>query len=326
MPIADKQILLNRVAHELGNELTMNQLTTAMGVLTMNMDSFDVSYRGESQNDGAEMLDAFLSTKEIEGKSPKTIERYRYILNKMLKSVKVPTTSINVYHLRSYLTQRKASGLSDSTLRGERDIFCSFFGWLNREGLISRDPAGNLQAIKSQKKVRRPFSATDMERLMESCTTDRDKALISFLAATGCRVSEACSVNIRDVDFISKKLVVTGKGNKDRTVYLDEVAVMYIQRYLNGRKDKHEALFVGRGTTRMTPGGVRFALNKIAERSGVENVHPHRFRRTLATNLINHGMAIQEVAEILGHDKIDTTMTYVHVTQENVQTAYHKYR
>ena len=325
MPIADKQVLLNRIATELGTELTANQVTAAMSVMAQNMDSFDVSYVGETTDNGNELLDAFLSTKEIEGKSPKTIYRYRYIITKMLKTVSVPIPSINVYHLRQYLTQRKADGLSDNTLRGIRDVFCSFFGWLNREGLIPRDPAGNLSPIKAPKKVRYPFASTDIQRLMECCKTDRDKSLITFLAATGCRISEVCRINIEDIDFEQKCCTVLGKGSKERVVYLDDIAVMFLRRYLQSRTDNSAALFVGKGTSRLTPGGARFALKSIAAKAGVENVHPHRFRRTLATNLIDRGMAIQEVATLLGHDKIDTTMTYVHVSQENVQTAYHRY-
>lgn len=325
MPIADKQILLNRIANELGSELTVNQVNAAMSVLTLSMDKFDVAYVGETKDNGAELLDAFLSTKKIEGKSPKTIDRYKYILTKLLNTVGVPIPSINVYHLRNYLTQRKTDGLSDNTIRGMRDIFCSFFGWLNREGLISRNPAGNLSPIKTQKKVRCPFAATDFERLKECCKTARDKALIAFLAATGCRISEVCRANRGDVDFINKRCTVLGKGNKERVVYLDDVAVMLLRRYLDSRDDEHEALFIGKGTARLTPGGARFALKSLAKKAGVENVHPHRFRRTLATNLIDRGMAIQEVAALLGHDKIDTTMTYVHISQEHVQAAYHKY-
>lgn len=325
MPIADKQVLLNRIATELGSELTANQVNTAMSVLALNMDQFDVSYVGEANSDGNELLDAFLSTKEIEGKSSKTIERYRYILSKMLNAVKVPVASINVYHLRNYLTQRKTDGLSDNTLRGMRDVFCSFFGWLSREGLLPRNPAGNLSPIKAPKKVRRPFSPTDFERLKESCASPRDKALVAFLAATGCRISEVCRVNRNDVDMAHKRCTVLGKGNKERVVYLDDVAAMLLQRYLSNRTDTSEALFAGKGTKRLTPGGARFALKKLEKKAGIENVHPHRFRRTLATNLIDRGMAIQEVAALLGHDKIDTTMTYVHISQEHVQSAYHKY-
>lgn len=325
MSIADKQVLLNRIATDLGNELTVTQVTTAMRLLTVTMDEFEIMYVGEVRGNGEELLDAFLNTKQVEGKSPKTVAQYRYILNKVLKALPVPVPSVNVYHLRNYLTQRKSTGVSDRTLDGERSILCSFFGWLNREGLLPYNPAANLSTIKYRKKVRTPLSSTDIEKLKECCDSDRDKALIAFLLSSGCRISEVCQLNRDNIDFANARCTVIGKGNKERIVYLDSVAIMLLQRYLNSRTDAHEALFIGKGTSRMTPGGVRFRLNQIADRAGVEHVHPHRFRRTLATNLINRGMPIQEVAVVLGHDRIDTTMEYIYVSQENTQYSYHKY-
>ena len=154
---------------------------------------------------------------------------------------------------------------------------------------------------------------------------DRDKAIVCLLLSTGCRISELCALNRGDVDFQNKQCAVLGKGNKERTVYLDSVASMILKRYLKSRTDFSQALFVGKGTERLTPGGVRFMMKTLEEDSGVENVHPHRFRRTLATNLLNRGMPIQEVAKILGHEKLDTTMMYAFVDEQNVKASYCKY-
>lgn len=201
----------------------------------------------------------------------------------------------------------------------------SFFGWVQREGLIPNNPCGNLSTIKCGKEVRLPFSDVDIERLKETCETARDKALIAFLLSTGCRVGEVCGLNRADIDFANLECTVLGKGNKERTVYLDNVAAMQLRIYLNTRTDTCEALFAGKGSERLQAGGIRKRLNEIGEKAGVENVHPHRFRRTLATTLINHGMPIQEVAKILGHEKIDTTMTYVYIDKTNVKNAYRRY-
>lgn len=325
MSIADKQVFLNRISHEFGEDLTASQLTAIMSKLAVNMSAFDVQYIGEKQETTTEFLDAFLSAKKIEGKSPKTIERYRYIITRMLTAVNMPISSLNVYHLRSYLANRQAGGISDSTIRGERDIFCSFFGWLYREGLIENNPSGNLTTVKVPKKVRYPFTPVEIEKLKEACTCERDKAIIMFLLSSGCRVNEVCSLNINDIDFNHKTCCVLGKGNKQRIVFLDDVCLHALAKYLTTRKDNSPALFIGKGSERLTAGGIRFMLVHLGERAKVENVHPHRFRRTLATNLIDRGMAIQEVASILGHDKIDTTMTYVHISQDNVHAAYNKY-
>ena len=165
----------------------------------------------------------------------------------------------------------------------------------------------------------------DIERLKAACHTLRDKALVCFLLSTGCRISEVTSLNREDVDLRTMRCKVLGKGAKERIVYFDMVATMHLRAYLETRNDDHPALFVGKGTERLKPGGVRLMLNETAKRAGVEHVHPHRFRRTLATNLIAHGMPIQEVARILGHDKLDTTMGYVYLDDRDIQSSYRKY-
>lgn len=208
---------------------------------------------------------------------------------------------------------------------GVRQVFSAYFGWLQKEGLLRENPTVNLGKIKSVKKVRRPYSEVDLEKLKESCRSDRDRAIMALLLSTGCRISEVCRLNRDSIDFDRGEILVLGKGNKERTVFIDEVAAMLVKRYLESRTDTEEALFIGKGTSRLHPGGVRFMLKSIAKEAGVENVHPHRFRRTLATSLIDHGMAIQEVAAILGHDKLDTTMKYVYLDKNNIKSAYRRF-
>ena len=327
MSTVDKTVLMRKIASELSTEFTDDQLNSAMCIISSSMDQYDVESSGDSAHciDTGEMISAFLSAKEIEGRSKKTLERYRYCIKRLLDAVPVPLTSMTVYHIRKYLMDVKAAGSSDRTVEGYRAVFNSFFGWLNREGLLPRNPCANISSIKCAKQIRKSFSETDIERLSECCECTRDRAVVYFLLSTGCRISEVCALNRDDVDLKSMECVVFGKGAKQRKVYLSEVAGMYIARYLAERKDLSPALFAGKGTNRMTPGGIRFMLKKLEERSGVENVHPHRFRRTLATNLINHGMGIQEVAVILGHDKLDTTLKYLYVAETNVKNSYLKF-
>jgi site-specific recombinase XerD len=219
----------------------------------------------------------------------------------------------------------KKEGACDTTIGGYRDIIHNYFGWLYQEGLVPKNPSANLGNVKAPKTSRRPFSHTEIERLKEACTTTRDKAILLFLLSSGCRVSEACALNRNDINLQAGEAVVFGKGAKERTVYINEIASMILRRYLDERTDSSPALFVGKGTERMTPGGIRAALKTLEERSGVSNVHPHRFRRTLATNLIDRGMSIQEVAAILGHERLDTTMKYVYISQGNVKNSYNHY-
>lgn len=327
MSIVAKQFFLKQIEQELGDVLTANDLHKVQEAVNDIMSQYNVDEIEQGSVDGEtdDFLSAFLGAKEIEGRSEKTIKHYQYIITRMLEEVNTPIRQITVFHLRNYLMKMKSNGISDKTLEGVRSVLCSYFGWMQKEGLLQNNPTANLAPIKCAKKVRMPYTEVDIERLKESCWCSRDKALITFLLSTGCRISEVCGLDRDSIDFQAKECIVLGKGDKERTVFIDDVTSMLLQRYLNERTDTSPALFAGKGTERMTPGGVRARLNKIAEKASVEHVHPHRFRRTLATNLINHGMKIQEVASILGHDKLDTTMKYVYMDKTNVKNAYRKY-
>lgn len=327
MSIADKQTLMRDMETQIASFLTAENVVKVMRVLSENMNVFEINRiaDGISDAESEELLKTFLNAKKLEGRSDKTIERYEYIIRKMYDAVNAPVSKISVFHLRNYLSDEKARGISDSTLDGTRQVFSAYFGWLQKECLITSDPTINLNPIKSIKKVRKPYSAIDIEKLKECCVKTRDKAIIALLLSTGCRISEICALNKKDVDYINKEIVVLGKGNKERTVFIDEVTAMLLQRYLDERKDDYEALFIGKGSERLTPHGIRNLLHRIAVKAGVENTHPHRFRRTLATNLIDHGMPVQEVAAILGHEKLDTTMKYVYLSKNNVKNSYNKY-
>ena len=327
MSIADKQLFIKNVERRLSKSLTADSLSIVSDALLDELYGFELEQSKEQiQNGGTnDCLTAFLETKAIEGRSPKTIEHYRYILNRFYEIIGLSTPDITVYHLRSYLAKGKEKGYQDKTLEGIRSVFCSYFGWLHKEGLIKQNPCVNLSPIKCQKKIRLPYSDVDVEKLKECCVSLRDRAFISFLQSTGCRISEVCQLNRTDICYEKLEVTVLGKGNKERTVYFDEVTAMLLKRYLSERNDDYPALFIGKGTERLHPGGVRKRLHDLSKAAGVENVHPHRFRRTLATNLIQHGMPIQEVATILGHDKLDTTLKYVYLDKNDVKNSYRKY-
>ena len=327
MSVEAKQIFIKAVEENLRNTLTVSGVAEVVSVLTAQLGRFELEVLPDQErnSDNADFMKAFLDAKRIEGRSEKTLARYEYILNKLMDFVKVPVREITIYHVRSYLMAEKKRGISDRTLEGVRSVFSSYFGWLAREGLIARNPVGNLSTVKYAKTVKKPFSEADMELLRESCTTSRDLAPLAVLRSTGCRISEVCALNRDSINYTEGDCVVFGKGSKERRVYLDEVALMLVKRYMSERKDDSPALFTGKGTQRLTPNGVRMRLHNIAKRAGVENVHPHRFRRTLASSLSSRGMQIQEVATILGHEKLDTTMTYIHIDEKSIKSSYHKY-
>ena len=327
MSVEDKQMLMHDFERKLGNILTMNQAESVMELLSEQLSNYELerNMSEESDIEGKELLEAYMSAKRIEGRSENTLARYKYIIERVMESIDVPIRKISVFHIRRYLSGEKDRGISDRTLEGTREVLSAYFGWLHKEGLISANPIVNLGAIKYQKVNRLPYSSVDIEKLKEHCDCIRDKAIICFLLSTGCRISEACALNKDDIDFEKRECTVLGKGNKERSVFLDDVSAMMLKRYFNERTDDNEALFIGKRGNRFTPGGVRYMLHRIADKAEVENVHPHKFRRTLVTNLIDHGMPIQEVAFLAGHDKVDTTMTYTYTDKQNVKNSFKKY-
>lgn len=328
MSIASRTQLIRELGTVVGHYVTADKMDEIMAMVSEKMGKYSVEVEDNSCGSDSEtedLLKAFLSAKEVEGRSPKTIARYEYICKRALKKMKVPLRDVSVYHLRMYLSEEKARGIADSTLDGTREVLSSLFGWVHKEGLIRTNPTANLGAIKIQKKVRKPYSQTDIERLKEHCANSRDKAIICLLLSTGCRVSEICNLDRDSLDFINKEVTVLGKGNKERTVFLDDVSIMVLTRYLNERKDNEPALFIGKRHERLEPGGIRAMLKVLSEKAGVENAHPHRFRRTLATNLIDHGMEIHQVAQILGHERLDTTVRYIYTSKGELKNQFRKY-
>lgn len=325
MAMDAKVEFLNFFEERLSKEITADAMNKALKAAADVLEGYDLHAVEKWSEEKDDCLNCYLGALNIENRSQKTIDRYRYIIGRLMEYVEVPTRKITIYHLRSFLQREKERGVSDRTLEGYRQIFSAYFNWLQRESLIDRNPTANLGAIKCPKKVKKTYSSIDIEKLNRSCRDVRERALINFLLSTGCRVSEMVELNRDDVDLEKLECVVHGKGDKERTVYLSAVAGMLLDGYLMERTDDCPALFINHLNERMRPNGVRYILKKIATEAGVEHVHPHKFRRTLATDLARHGMPIQEVAEILGHEKLDTTMTYVMVNKEQTKSSYRRY-
>ena len=326
MAVDAKLEFCSKLEMNIGGLVTAEAMPRIMSAVADLLESFDMRRIGtEARGEEDDLLKYYLGALRVQGRSVKTVERYEFVLKKMLKSVGVGCRMITVHHLRNYLAQEKTRGLQDSTLEGERQIFSSYFGWLHREGLVDKNPVANLGPIRVPKRKRLEYSAVDLERLHEMCRTDRDRAILAFLETTGCRVSEMTGLDRDAVDLEHMECIVHGKGSKERRVYIDAVTTMLMRRYLDGRKDDNPALFIGLRGERLEPNGVRYMLKQLSARAGVENVHPHRFRRTLATKLARKGMPVQEIASVLGHEKIDTTMRYVVQDGEDIRHDYRRY-
>ena len=280
------------------------------------------------KEDSADLLALFLTAKEVEGCSPKTIAYYRTTLEHMTEAVAKPYTQVTSDDLRSYLSDYELKrGAGKVTVDNIRRIMSSFFSWLEDEDYVVKSPVRRIHRVKCAQVTREVLTDEQVESLRDGCTCTRDLAIIEMLASTGMRVGELVRLDIADVDLQERECVVIGKGNKQRPVYFDARAKLRINEYLALRHDDSPALFVSlRGEPkRMTIGNVETRMRELGRATSVGRVHPHKFRRTLATRAIDKGMPIEQVQKLLGHAKIDTTMRYAMVDQNNVKTSHRKY-
>ena len=327
-----REEIIQKVMRALDGRVDAGTADVVQDILTIELNNYEVQERCTDMvtvDDSAErMLKKFLATKRIEGIAESTLIRYAEENKKLIQFLRKPLYEVSTYDIRFYLSYRRENSgkkLGNRTLDGMRRCYSSFFSWLSAEGLIGRNPCAAIKQIKYRKEVKKPYSAAEMEKLRRACTNKRDLALLDFLYCTGCRVSEVGKINIDDNDCENMECTVLGKGNKERTVYLSEVAAMNLGEYLATREDNNEALFTGKGTERLGKNGIEVLVKLIGQKAGVVNVHPHRYRRTLATNLLDRGMNIQDVAVILGHADLKTTQVYCYISQKNVKNAYSKY-
>lgn len=262
------------------------------------------------------------------GKSTGTIEQYNLHLSRMLSYVAKNVQDIEDDDLISYMYKYRAlRKVSNRYLNNMRLVFNSFFRWLQRRKVIFRNPVDGLEPIKYKQDVKKPLSPEELEKVRCACEQERDLAIVEFLYSSAVRVSELCQLNRDDICWESDDVMVLGKGNKEREVYLNARAHLHLKQYLESRTDGNPALFVGTRAPheRLTKSGVRNILKKIGSAAGVSKVHPHRFRRTSATDLLRMGMPIEQVQELLGHVKIETTRIYCTVTKEQVRASHRRF-
>lgn len=285
---------------------------------------------GETNDNGAErvLLDAFLSAKKVEGCSDKSLRYYHATISNMLTQINKTAKHITTDDLRQYLDDyQKKSNASKVTIDNIRRILSSFFSWLEEENHIMKSPVRRIHKVKTGKTVKETYTDEALEIMRDSCETDRDLAMIDLLASTGMRVGEMVKLNRTDIDFQERECIVFGKGDKQRRVYFDARTKIHLMRYLNGRKDDNPALFVSLQSPhdRLQISGVEIRLRTLGKKLGISKVHPHKFRRTLATMAIDKGMPIEQVQKLLGHQSIDTTLQYAMVNQNNVKMSHQKF-
>lgn len=287
--------------------------------------------QGRSSDAGmpnGEYVERFLSAKKLEGCSKRSISYYQSTLCRFVASIEKPISRIETSDVREYLSSySKTSGACNVTIDNIRRVLSTFFSWLEEEDFIYKSPVRRIKKIRSVKSLKPVYSDEMLEALRDSCTTPRDLAIIDILASTGMRVGELVKLERDDIDFKARECVVHGKGGKDRRVYFDARTKLHLEAYLSERSDTNTAAFVSLASPheRLEISGVETRLKQIGKTAKVPKVHPHKFRRTLATQAIDKGMPIEQVQVLLGHSKIETTLCYAMVDQENVKRSHRKY-
>ena len=316
---------LVNILNEMAEYLNVSQMKKLQEVLLKNLVS-EPAELVEISN--ADYLKLFLDAKRIEGCSERTLQYYKVTVDRMLQKITTPIRKINTDEIRSYLVDYQEEGqCSKVTVDNIRRNISSFFSWLEEEDYILKSPMRRIHKIKTKTVVKDVISDESMEKMRDACEEIRDLAIIDLLYSTGIRVGELVRLNIDDVNLEQRECVVFGKGDKERRVYFDAKAKVHLAKYLAGRKDDNPALFVSLDApfTRLQISGVEIRLRELGRKLSLNRIHPHKFRRTMATRAIDKGMPIEQVQKILGHSQIDTTMQYAIVNQSNVKTSHQRY-
>ena len=324
---------VNDVLRDMLAYLDNGQAEQLRRVLKHNLSGYEIRQRADStaedaSAENARLTGAFLSAKRIEGCSEKSLSYYRKTIETMSEKIGKGITHITTNDLRSYLTgyqtERKSSKV---TIDNIRRILSSFFSWLEDEDYILKSPVRRIHKVKTAVTIKETYTDEALETMRDHCDSLRDLALIDMLASTGMRVGELVLLNRDDINFEERECVVFGKGSKERMVYFDARTKIHLQNYLAQRTDSNNALFVSLKAPyeRLQIGGVESRLRELGKRLSLPRVHPHKFRRTLATMAIDKGMPVEQLQRLLGHQRIDTTLQYAMVKQSNVKIAHRKY-
>lgn len=321
--------LTNQVLQAMSQSLGSQQLEKLKDVLEMTFKNVEIIEKTESEVDiDLSIVSSFLAAKRVEGCSEKSMHYYESTIQNALSKIGKGIRDISTDDLRKYLDEyQQRSGASKVTVDNIRRILSSFFSWLEEEFYIIKSPVRRIHKVKTGKVVKETYSDEALEIMRDSCENTRDLALIDILASTGMRVGELVKLNRDDIDFQNRECIVTGKGNKQRIVYFDARTKIHLQNYLKERKDENKALFVTllAPYERLQISGVEIRLRHIGKTLNMTKVHPHKFRRTLATMAIDKGMPIEQVQHLLGHQSLDTTLQYAMVNQSNVKMSHHKF-
>lgn len=320
--------LIMEIEQAMQSTLDNNQMEKLHTVLQYAFKDVTITEAPIDAGEEESLMQIFIAAKRVEGCSEKSLRYYDSTIRNMLQVVNKGVKHITTDDLRHYLDEyQRSSNASKVTIDNIRRILSSFFSWMEEENYIIKSPVRRIHKVKTGKTVKETYSDESLEIMRDNCETKRDLAMIDLLASTGMRVGELVKLDRADIDFQERECIVFGKGDKERKVYFDARAKIHLMNYLNERTDDNPALFVTLQSphNRLLISGVEIRLRELGRKLGINKVHPHKFRRTLATMAIDKGMPIEQVQQLLGHQSIDTTLQYAMVNQQNVKISHHKF-
>ena len=324
-----KQRIMEEIVQQMLPHLDNAQLQKLQEVLERSLYNCEISGKVTvAEDDSHKLIDSFVYAKRIEGCSEKTLKYYRTTIEAMAEAIDKGVRHMQTDDLRAYLMEyQEKHGSSRVTIDNIRRILSSFFSWLEDEDHILKSPVRRIHKVKTATNIKETYTDEELEKMRDNCEELRDLAIVDMLASTGMRIGEMVLLNKADINFNERECVVFGKGDKERVVYFDARTKIHLQNYIDRRSDENPALFVTLRApyTRITIGGIESRLRKMGKNLEIEKVHPHKFRRTLATMAIDKGMPIEQLQKLLGHKRIDTTLQYAMVKQSNVKHAHRKY-
>ena len=306
------------------------QISVIANTVIKAMDAYEITKRCTDlvplDDTNEKLIKRYRACLMVDGKSEKTIYQYTRTIRKLSECIQKPFPEMGAYDVRFYLAMEQERGVSARTRENTRANLSAFFQWMTDDDIIQKNPIAKLKTIKCPEEVKLPFSEVEIDALRAACRNLKDRAIVEMLLSTGVRVSELASMEVQDVSMTDLSVhVVHGKGSKERMTYTTAVSAKHLMEYLQNRRETGTNLFYNKDHKPLAPGGIRHILNQIAKRAGVENVHPHRFRRTFATGLAKRGMEVQEIQKLLGHSDINTTMQYICVDDTRVRASYHRF-
>ena len=315
----------------LSTHFASEQLQLITEVTTKVLANYDISEKctqivpRDDRNE--KLIKKYMACLMVDGKSSKTMYVYSTVLRRFMEFINIPLQKVSTYDIRFFLASMKETGVSDRTLENYRAYISSFYQWMSREDFIAKNPCEKISPIKYKIEVRLPFSSTEIDSLRSACRTQKQRAILELLLSSGVRVDELANLDIEDLNLNSCAVHVReGKGKKERITYMSDLCAFHVKKYLEGRTDDKPELFLSqKKKKRILAGGIRNIVYTIGKSAGVENVHPHRFRRTFATNLSRRGMDVQTISKLMGHSNIDTTMIYVYEDKSRIAQEYNKY-